>query len=63
MSDEEKCYLMSALWQLTVCCQYDGPGTVRTGREWFDRYMIFPWERRGDFVLVSVSNPDGAHRG
>ena len=43
---------MAALYRITVCAPYDSPGIVRTGREWFDRYMMHPWERGSDFELV-----------
>lgn len=29
----------------------DNIGTIRTGQEWFDRYMIYPWEQSG-FIKV-----------
>lgn len=30
----------------------DNIGTVRTGKEWFNRYAIFPWEHPRDFEQV-----------
>ena len=44
--------LMAAFWELKVCTPFDNPGTVRTGRAWFDRYMLYPWEHTNDFELV-----------
>ena len=45
--------LMAASWRITVCAPYDNPSTVRTGREWFNRYMLHARERGGDFELVA----------
>ena len=45
--------LMAACWRSKTCAPYDNPGTVRTGREWFNRYMLHPWERGSDFELVA----------
>lgn len=45
--------LMAARWRITVCATYDSPGTVRTGRQWLNRYMLRPWERGSDFCLVT----------
>lgn len=45
--------LMAARWRSKTCAPYDNPGTVRTGREWFNRYMLHPWERGSDFELVA----------
>lgn len=45
--------LMSGRWRNKTCAPYDNPGTVRTGREWFNRYMLHPWERGSDFELVA----------
>lgn len=42
--DQER---MSLLYESTLLLPYDDQGTVRTGKGWFDRYMIFPWEKRG----------------
>jgi len=44
--------LMAARWRSTVCAPYDNRGTVRIGREWFDRYMLYPWEYGRDFELL-----------
>ena len=38
-------------YRSTLLLRYDNIGTVRTGCEWFDRYMVFPWER-GGFEIV-----------
>lgn len=32
---------------------FDNIGTIRTEKEWFDRYMILPGERPKDFELVT----------
>ncbi len=45
--------LMAARWKSKTCAPYDNPGTVRTGKEWFDRYMLFAWERPSYFELVA----------
>lgn len=50
--DKELCKLK---FKNNVCLLYDSIGTVRTGREWFDRYMIFPWEKGNDFSVESYS--------
>ena len=45
--------LMAAKWRSTKLSVYDNIGTVRTGREWFDRYMLLPWERNSCFEFVA----------
>ena len=45
--------LMAAHWRSKTFAPYDSQGTVRTGREWFNRYMLHPWERGSDFELVA----------
>lgn len=48
---------MAMRWEITVCTSYDNPGTIRTGREWFDRYMLYPWECGNDFRLCLEGSP------
>ena len=45
--------LMAANWRNLKLAPYDNCGTVRTGKQWFDRYMLFAWERPSDFELVA----------
>ena len=45
--------LLAAHWRSKTLAPYDNIGTVRTGREWFNRYMLHPWERPSDFELVA----------
>ena len=46
--------LLQNLYRSTLLLRYDDIGTTRTGKEWFNRYMIHPWEKNG-FELVEVS--------
>lgn len=32
---------------------HDDIGTIRTGRQWFDRYMVFPWEMPQYFAPIA----------
>ena len=50
MNDGEIKRRLALKYKSVLLLRYDNIGTVRTGQEWFDRYMIYPWER-ADFVL------------
>lgn len=52
MTDRETKMLRS--YRLLKLARYDDIGTVRTGKQWFDRYMIYPWERPGDFAPLNA---------
>ena len=43
----------SLMYKSTLLLPADNIGTIRTGKQWFDRYMIFPWERGGFEVVNS----------
>jgi len=46
--------LLSASWRNNILLPYDNRNTIRTGQEWFDRYMMYPWEKGTDFSLTSI---------
>ena len=48
--------LMSATWMNNFIIHGDNRNTVRTGKDWFDRYMIYPWEKGSDFSEVEVKS-------
>jgi hypothetical protein len=47
MTKQEIKRRLSLMYKSTKLLPYDDIGTVRSGKEWFDRYMIYPWERDG----------------
>ena len=47
MSNDEIKRRLALNYKSTLLLRYDDIGTVRTGQAWFDRYMIFQWERAG----------------
>ena len=53
MSNDEIKRRLALNYKSTLLLRYDDIGTVRTGQAWFDRYMIFPWERAG-FAICEV---------
>lgn len=53
--------LMSMRWRLKCLARYDNPGTVRTGKEWLDRYLIAAWDHP-DFESAPPPAPEGAPR-
>jgi hypothetical protein len=52
ITPENKAKLMEQKYRSTKLLHYDNIGTIRTGKEWFDRYMIYCWEV-GDFEVVA----------
>jgi hypothetical protein len=48
--------LLSAKWRNNILLPSDDRNIVRTGKEWFDRYMVYPWEKGKDFSEVRANN-------
>ena len=59
MSEDEKQKRLALTYKSTLLLPYDNIGTVRTGKAWFDRYMVFSWERSG-FALCAPKPPGPA---
>lgn len=51
MSEETK-QKLTLKYRSKLLMVADSIGTIRTGQQWFDRYMIFPWERPSEFEQV-----------
>jgi len=47
--------LMAAKWKNNILLPRDDRNTVRTGKEWNDRYMIYPWEKGRDYSEVKAN--------
>ncbi len=58
MNSDSRDLLMSSRWMNNLLLPYDDRGTVRTGKEWFDRYMVFPWEKGNEFTKVAGETGD-----
>jgi hypothetical protein len=52
MDDNDRKRRMSLKYESTKLLRFDDIGTVRTGLDWFNRYMTYPWER-DDFKLAT----------
>jgi hypothetical protein len=52
MENNDRKRRMSLKYESTKLLRFDDIGTVRTGLDWFNRYMTYPWER-DDFKLAT----------
>lgn len=59
MNDHEISRRLALTYRSVKLLPYDDIGTIRSGRAWFDRYMVFPWERSG---FEAVPNAIGIPR-
>lgn len=58
-TDQEISELMQARFMSLTLAPCDNRGTVRTGMDWFNRYMIYPWERPSEFEQVTNTSDSG----